>query len=80
MAKVYYQLGTLMGERILMEVEYRDEFEKERKLADMRAAIQSGEALPRYIAADPKPDAVLFELEYPKINIVSLEPITKESV
>ena len=76
MSKEYYQLGHIAGNRVLIEVEANEN--RDAQLSELWAYIQA-DGLPKYIAADPKHEAVLFEQTYPKLEL-DLSPEASTSV
>jgi hypothetical protein len=68
MSKEYHQIGSIYGRPVLIELEAGDDQTK----AIVYDYIKSGN-LPRYIAADPRPQARLFEKQNPLYTMPELE-------
>lgn len=65
MSKEYYEIGTIYGRRLLLEVEADDDGTK----SIILDTIQQGKVLPEYVAVDIKKNARYFERQYPKIDL-----------
>lgn len=68
MSKEYHKIGELYGQPVLVEVEQGDDYTK----SILYDIVTTG-ALPKWIAADPNPQAVLFEKMSPLYTMPPLE-------
>lgn len=70
MGNAYYIVGTIYGFRLLIEIPD----DKEQFKSQVYDTIQGGEVMPKYVAVDIKKNAVMFERQYPKIDLDLVKP------
>lgn len=70
MNNAYYMIGSIHGFRLLLEIPE----DKEQFKSIVYDTIQSGDVIPKYVAVDIKKNAVMFERQYPKIDLDLVRP------
>lgn len=68
--KEYHKIGEIYGQPVLVEVQSDDDKTK----AILYDFVRNG-VLPKWIAADPRPHAILFEKMNPLYKMPELTPV-----